>query len=89
MKASDQDPFDKLNFELVPINNVVNSFPGSSAFVPGESQNLFEIDHSDGTIIALQGLDVGSYSLNVSVSDGKFSSHVIARINVDLLVSGL
>ena len=85
VKASDQDPFDKLSYELVPISNAVNSFPGSSAFLPGENQNLFEIDHSDGTIIALQGLDVGSYSLNVSVTDGKFTSHIIARINVDLL----
>ena len=85
VKSSDQDPYDKLTYELVPLNNAINSFPGSSAFVPGESQNLFEIDHSDGTIIALQGLDVGSYSLNVSVSDGKFTSNVIVRINVDLL----
>jgi protocadherin Fat 1/2/3 len=89
IKASDQDPYDKLSYELVPINNAFNSFPGSAAFVPGEAQNLFEIDHSDGTIIALQGLDVGSYSLNVTVTDGKFTSHTIARVNVDLLTDDM
>ena len=80
IKASDQDPYDKLSFELVPLNSNANS-----PFVASESQNLFEIDHSDGTIIALQGLDVGTYSLNVSVTDGKFTSYTTARVNVDLL----
>jgi protocadherin Fat 1/2/3 len=85
VKASDQDPYDKLTFELVPLNNAVHSFSGSPVSTPGDSQNLFEIDHSDGTLIALQGLDVGSYALNVTVTDGKYTGHNIARVNVDLL----
>ena len=84
IKASDQDPYDKLSYELVPLNSQLSSHP-SSFPLPGEAQNLFEIDHSDGTIIALQGLDVGTYSLNVSVTDGKFTSFTLARVTVDLL----
>ena len=83
IKASDQDPYDKLNYEIVSMNNPTNSMPSTQ--ILNEAQNLFEIDHSDGTIIALQGLDVGGYSLNISVSDGKFTSFTTARVNVNLV----
>jgi protocadherin Fat 1/2/3 len=83
IKASDQDPYDKLSYEIVSLNSPANSMPSTQ--VLNEAQNLFEIDHSDGTIIALQGLDVGGYSLNISVSDGKFTSFTTARVNVNLV----
>nr|XP_042897100.1 fat-like cadherin-related tumor suppressor homolog isoform X1 [Parasteatoda tepidariorum] len=48
-------------------------------------QNLFTIDREDGTIVALPGLDVGSYELNVSVSDGKFTTFTTISIDVNLI----
>ena len=36
-------------------------------------------------MVALQGLDVGVYSLNVSASDGKFTAHQSARVAVSLV----
>lgn len=83
IKASDQDPYDRLSYEIVSLNSP--SSLSSSTLILNEAQNLFEIDHSDGTIIALQGLDIGAYSLNVSVSDGKFTSFTTARVNVNLV----
>lgn len=76
IKASDQDPYDVLGYELLPSYSAINLPP---------SVHLFEIDRRDGTIVALQGLDVGVYSLNVSVSDGKFTSHHNARVAVNLV----
>ena len=76
VKASDQDPYDQLTYELVPNYSPRNLPPQS---------HLFEIDHNEGTVIALQGLDVGSYGLNISVSDGKFTTYSQARVVVDLL----
>ena len=67
IKASDQDPYDQLNYDIV------------------DSTGLFDIDHSKGTIIALEGLDVGVYTLNISVSDGKFTSFGEAIVTVDLI----
>lgn len=48
-------------------------------------QNLFTIDREDGTIVALPGLDVGSYELNVSVSDGKFTTYTTVSIDVNMI----
>ena len=76
IKASDQDPYDVLGYELLPSYSATNQPP---------SLHLFEIDRRDGTLVALQGLDVGVYSLNVSVSDGKFTSHHTARVTVNLV----
>lgn len=48
-------------------------------------QNLFSIDREDGTIVALPGLDVGSYDLNVSVSDGKFTVYTTVSVEVIMI----
>ncbi|KAG8186896.1 hypothetical protein JTE90_023783 [Oedothorax gibbosus] len=48
-------------------------------------QNLFTIDREDGTINALPGLDVGSYELNVSISDGKFTTYTSVSIDVNMI----
>ena len=71
--ATDQDQYDQLSYGL------------STHSTSYGKSHLFEIDHSQGTIIALQGLDVGSYILNVSVSDGKFTTFGEAKIDVDLV----
>ena len=77
IKASDQDPYDVLGYEIIP------SFSSSQHIQ--QSPYLFEIDRRDGTIVALQGLDVGVYNLNISVSDGKFTSFESARVTVSLV----
>lgn len=43
------------------------------------------LHRSDGTLSALPRLDIGEYRLNVSVTDGKFSTYTIVKINVQLL----
>lgn len=48
-------------------------------------QNLFSMDREDGTIVALPGLDVGSYELNVSVSDGKFTAYTTVSVEVIMI----
>ncbi|XP_022242412.1 fat-like cadherin-related tumor suppressor homolog [Limulus polyphemus] len=45
-------------------------------------KHLFKIDPEDGTLVAYDGLDVGSYSINVSVSDGKFISYGTVLVEV-------
>ena len=78
VRASDQDPYDVLGYELLP----------SGLHLP-HALHLFEMDRRDGTLVALQGLDVGTYSLNVSVSDGKFNSFESARVSVNLVTDEL
>ena len=72
--ATDLDPYDVLTYSLL---DAPHSF--------GPSTDLFEIDRAKGTVVALQGLDVGTYVLNVSVSDGKFVSFGEAKVNVRLV----
>uniref|UniRef100_T1J1P1 Uncharacterized protein n=1 Tax=Strigamia maritima TaxID=126957 RepID=T1J1P1_STRMM len=45
-------------------------------------QHLFEINPRDGTLAALAGLDAGTYQLNITVSDGKFSSSALSTVVV-------
>ncbi|XP_065127833.1 protocadherin Fat 1 [Paramisgurnus dabryanus] len=45
-----------------------------------QSSSLFTVGATDGRLLARRGLDVGHYQLNVSVSDGRFSS--LARVTV-------
>jgi protocadherin Fat 1/2/3 len=78
VRASDQDPYDVLGYELLP----------SGLHLP-HALHLFEMDRRDGTLVALQGLDVGLYSLNVSVSDGKFHAFESARVAVNLVTDDL
>ncbi|XP_051784464.1 protocadherin Fat 1a isoform X3 [Erpetoichthys calabaricus] len=47
-----------------------------------KSESLFSVSSTDGKLIARKGLDVGQYSLNVTVTDGKFT--VAADINVHI-----
>lgn len=46
---------------------------------------LFKIEERSGEIRAPQGLDAGFYSVNVSVSDGKFTSYSLINVAVESL----
>lgn len=66
LHASDVDPYDALTF----------------GHASPSQRNLFKISPRDGKIIALGGLDAGRYSLNASVSDGRFLVSVPVSIHV-------
>ncbi|XP_015819377.1 protocadherin Fat 1a isoform X4 [Nothobranchius furzeri] len=70
--ATDQDVYDTLTYSLAPSS--------SSPMDPGG--DLFSVSASDGKVIALRPLDVGHYSLNVTVSDGRFTTP--ADVNVHM-----
>ncbi|XP_049820796.1 fat-like cadherin-related tumor suppressor homolog isoform X5 [Aethina tumida] len=72
--ANDQDQYDTLSYSLFPTSGI--SYP---------THELFAINKTDGTLTALPRLDVGDYRLNVSVTDGKFSSHTIVKVNVEVI----
>jgi protocadherin Fat 1/2/3 len=46
---------------------------------------LFNIEERTGVLKAVSGVDAGSYHLNVSVTDGKFTSYEKVAIKVDSL----
>lgn len=71
--ASDKDQYDTLLYSLVPTSP---SRPNT---------DLFQIDKIDGTLVALPGLDIGEYRVNVSVTDGKFNSYTIVKVTVELV----
>lgn len=52
---------------------------------PTNGPTLFSIEPHQGVISASPGLDTGHYTLNVSVSDGKFTSFTTVRIVVEAL----
>ncbi|XP_038549255.1 protocadherin Fat 3a isoform X4 [Micropterus salmoides] len=67
LHATDADPYDALTF----------------GHAPPAQRSLFKISPHDGKIIALGGLDAGRYSLNGSVSDGRFAVPVPVSIHVE------
>ncbi|XP_051540355.1 protocadherin Fat 3-like [Myxocyprinus asiaticus] len=48
-----------------------------------QTKSLFKINRQDGKIVALNGLEPGRYSLNATVSDGRFSVMVGVTIQVE------
>lgn len=70
--ATDQDIYDTLTYSLAA--------PASTP--ADESGALFSVSASDGKIIALRPLDVGQYPLNVTVTDGRFTTP--ADVNVQI-----
>lgn len=75
--ASDQDAYDTLVYSLSSSPTLLN--PSA----------LFEIDHEDGTLVALPRLDVGEYLVNVTVSDGKFTSFANVKVGVNLITEDM
>ena len=53
--------------------------------VVSPNNHLFEIDKNDGRILAFAGLDSGNYLLNISVTDGKFTTYGQANIEVNAI----
>ncbi len=69
--ATDQDIYDTLTYSLAP-----------SSSSSDESGALFSVSASDGKVIALRPLDVGHYSLNVTVTDGRFTTAADVTVHV-------
>ncbi|XP_056297999.1 protocadherin Fat 3a isoform X3 [Pseudoliparis swirei] len=67
LHATDADPYDALTF----------------GHASPAQRTLFKISPHDGKIIALGGLDAGRYSLNASVSDGRFAVPVPVSVHVE------
>ncbi|XP_038113282.1 fat-like cadherin-related tumor suppressor homolog isoform X3 [Culex quinquefasciatus] len=76
--ATDQDQYDTLTFGLAPTAGVLYS-----------PTNLFNISRNDGVLYAFPRLDVGDYRVNVTVSDGKFSSYTIVKVAVELVTDDM
>lgn len=60
VRGSDQDPYDTLLYQIVP---------------DSRNSRYFAMDRADGSLRSKGLLDEGIYSLNTSVSDGKFTSY--------------
>lgn len=67
LRAVDRDIGDQLLFSIVR----------------DEDRELFDIDAVDGTLRAVQAIDVGDYVVNVTVTDGRFIRYADARITVE------
>ncbi|XP_028312232.1 protocadherin Fat 1a isoform X3 [Gouania willdenowi] len=70
--ATDQDIYDTLSYSLAP----------SSSSSSDEIGPLFSVSASDGKVIALRPLDVGHYPLNVTVTDGRFTTSADVNVHV-------
>ncbi|KAM3624275.1 uncharacterized protein V6R79_021361 [Siganus canaliculatus] len=66
--ATDQDIYDTLSYSLAASSD--------------ESAALFSVSASDGKVIALKPLDVGHYTLNVTVTDGRFTTAADVTVHV-------
>ncbi|KAK2918784.1 protocadherin Fat 1a isoform X2 [Channa argus] len=73
--ATDQDIYDTLTYSLAPSSS-------SSSSSTDESGTLFSVSASDGKVIAVRPLDVGHYSLNVTVTDGRFTTAADVTVHV-------
>ncbi|XP_063848744.1 fat-like cadherin-related tumor suppressor homolog isoform X3 [Scylla paramamosain] len=69
VKAADEDPYDVLTYSIAsdPL---------------GMSEMYFNVNPRDGTLSALGGLDEGAYTVNISVTDGKFTTFSKADVDV-------
>ncbi|KAM4700502.1 protocadherin Fat 3 isoform 2-T2 [Discoglossus pictus] len=54
-----------------------------------EQKSLFKVNNNDGKVIALGGLDGGKYTLNVSVSDGRYQVSVDVTVHVEQLIQDM
>ncbi|XP_042182005.1 protocadherin Fat 2 [Oncorhynchus tshawytscha] len=80
LHASDQDLHDILNYKLIS-ESPDGGDPGPSSD-PSGGLSRFSVDLVDGKIWADEDLKPGLYSLNVSVSDGKFSVWAGVKVHV-------
>ncbi|XP_075054823.1 protocadherin Fat 3 isoform X5 [Mixophyes fleayi] len=54
-----------------------------------EQKSLFKVNNNDGKVIALGGLDGGKYTLNISVSDGRYQVSVDVSVHVEQLIQDM
>nr|XP_020476445.1 protocadherin Fat 1 isoform X3 [Monopterus albus] len=73
--ATDQDIYDTLAYSLAPSSS-------SASPSTDETGTLFSVSASDGKVIALRPLDVGHYPLNVTVTDGRFTTFADVTVHV-------
>ncbi|KAG7266403.1 hypothetical protein CRUP_010718 [Coryphaenoides rupestris] len=71
--ATDQDVYDTLTYSLAPT---------SSSSSSGNDGGLFTVSAADGKVIARQPLDAGHYTLNVTVTDGRFTTPADVTVHV-------
>lgn len=81
VKAADEDPYDILTYSI-------------SDDPLGMSEIYFDINPRDGTLSSVGGLDEGAYTVNISVTDGKFTAFSKAEVDVinvteDMVDSGV
>uniref|UniRef100_A0A672IDN9 FAT atypical cadherin 1a n=1 Tax=Salarias fasciatus TaxID=181472 RepID=A0A672IDN9_SALFA len=69
--ATDQDVYDTLTYSLAPSSSSSDDIAA-----------LFSVSASDGKVIALRPLDVGHYPLNVTVTDGRFTTPADVTVHV-------
>ncbi|XP_060561268.1 LOW QUALITY PROTEIN: protocadherin Fat 1-like [Ruditapes philippinarum] len=55
--------------------------------VVSENRHLFDIDKLDGRLLAFAGLDSGNYMINVSVTDGKYTSYGSVDVEVTTITT--
>ncbi|CAL4064237.1 unnamed protein product, partial [Meganyctiphanes norvegica] len=69
IKATDEDPYDSLSYFIVENKLGIN-------------EHYFRINSRNGTLAVKNSLDEGSYTINISVTDGKFTKHTQAVVEV-------
>lgn len=72
--AQDKDKYDTLTYSFFP-----------TLGMPYPITELFEINRTDGTLTALQGIDYGEYQLNISVTDGKYFTNIVIPVTVEVI----
>ena len=50
--------------------------------VPPAPDGLFDVDHRTGVVATVTSVDAGHYIVNVSVSDGKFTSYATVTVTI-------
>lgn len=50
--------------------------------IVSDNQNLFSVNQLDGTIIAADGIDAGSYIVNISVTNGRQTAFAEAAVSI-------
>lgn len=74
--VSDQDKYDTFTYKIEP-----------SIGLSYSTLKLFNISRNSGEIYAIKNLDIGLYQINVSVSDGKFHTNAIMKVNVEMITT--
>jgi protocadherin Fat 1/2/3 len=85
--ATDRDKRDVLTYRLVPTGTrVCVLYLDSTVFAGDESTDAyFKMDATNGTLWGLMGLPAQRHTLNVSVTDGKYSAFAKYTVNVNVI----